>query len=331
MQRSEQIPRFSLIAAEAAEGATFAAEVERGLTATPKRIPYRFLYDAQGSKLFEEICETPEYYVTGAEREILEARSDAIAEHFPARITLAELGSGNSAKTRSLIEAFLRRHGALRYVPVDISRGMLEASAVELLEQYPPLEIRAIASEYRTGLRHVRAETGRSKLIAWLGSNLGNLDRAEAESFVRGIRAAMASRDRLLIGIDLRKDRRVLEQAYDDRGGVTARFSLNLLERVNRELGGRFDPDAFRHRATYAVDEGRIEIALVSRRAQRVTIDALGLEVEFAEGEGIHIENAFKYSLEEIDGLAAATDMRVADRWLDPRERFSLNLFAPLG
>ncbi len=331
MQRREATPRYSLIEGEPAEEASFGAEVDRGLTATEKHIPCRFLYDERGSKLFEEVCETPEYYVTGVEREILEARSDEISDRYPERITLAELGSGNSAKTRLLIEAFLRRHGGLRYLPVDISRSMLEQSSLELLERYRTLEIRAIASEYEAGLHHVRTETDRSKLIAWLGSNVGNLDRAEAEAFVGGIRAAMASDDRLLIGIDLRKDRQVLEQAYDDPAGVTARFSLNLLERINRELGGRFDADAFRHRAEYHEAEGRVEIALESRCTQTVAIDDIGLEVEFAEGESIHIENAYKYSLDEVDGLAAAADMGVDRRWLDPLERFSLNLMAPAG
>jgi L-histidine N-alpha-methyltransferase len=331
VQGHDATHRYSLIEGAPVEEESFAVEVDRGLSAAAKSIPYRFLYDERGSKLFEEICETPEYYVTGAEREILEARSDEISDRYPERITLAELGSGNSAKTRLLIEAFLRRHGDLRYLPVDISRTMLEESSLELLGRYRKLEIRAIASEYEAGLHHVRTETDRPKLIAWLGSNVGNLERAEAEAFVGGIRAAMASDDRLLIGVDLRKDRQVLEQAYDDPAGATARFSLNLLERINRELGGRFDADAFRHRAEYHEDEGRVEIALESRCSQTVVIDDIGLEVEFAEGEGIHIENAYKYSLEEVDGLAAGADMGVDGRWLDPLERFSLNLMAPAG
>jgi L-histidine N-alpha-methyltransferase len=331
VQHDEATPRYSLIEGEPIEEASFASEVDRGLSAAEKHIPCRFLYDERGSKLFEEICETPEYYVTGAEREILESRSDEISHRYPERVTLAELGSGNSAKTRLLIEAFLRRHGGLRYLPVDISRSMLEESSLELLEQYRTLEIRAIASEYEAGLHHVRTETERPKLIAWLGSNVGNLERAEAEAFVSGIRAAMATDDRLLIGIDLRKDRQVLERAYDDAAGATARFSLNLLGRINRELGGHFATEAFRHQAEYHEDEGRVEIALESRCTQTVAIEDISLEVEFAEGESIHIENAYKYSLAEVDGLAASADMGVDGRWLDPLERFSLNLMAPAG
>jgi L-histidine N-alpha-methyltransferase len=331
VRSSQAISRYALIEGDPPAEASFAAEVERGLTGVPKHIPCRFLYDERGSELFEAICEVPEYYITRAEREILEARADEVAERIPGRVTLVELGSGSSAKTRLLIEAFLRRQGTLRYLPVDISRSVLETSAVELLEDYRGLEIHAIAGEYQTGLHHVQAEMGPRKLIAWLGSNVGNLDRRGAQAFVRSIRDAMASGDRLLIGIDLRKDRRVLERAYDDLRGATARFSLNLLERVNRELGGRFDPEAFRHRAVYLADEGRVEITLVSRRDQRVAIDELDLEVAFAEGEAIHIENSIKYSPEEIEKLAVAAGMRIDARWLDAGERFSLNLFAPTG
>ena len=330
MSRSSAISRYVLIETNAERDlASFAREVETGLTSRPKTIPCRFLYDAAGSSLFEQICEVPEYYLTRAEREILAARSDEIAARFEEPITLAELGSGSSSKTRLLIEAFLRRHRGLRYVPVDISRSALEESALDLLERYQALEVRAIASDYQAGLHHVRAERARPKLIAWLGSSIGNLGRAEAASFLRGVRHAMTERDRMLVGIDLRKDAGVLERAYDDAAGVTARFSLNLLDRINRELGGHFDRDGFRHQAVYLEEEGRVEIQLVSLRQQRVAIDDLDLEVEFAEGEGLYTENAFKYAPHEIDALARAAGLFTEHRWLDRAARFSLNLLAP--
>jgi dimethylhistidine N-methyltransferase len=322
--------RYTLIDAEPEqERESFAAAVAAGLARRPRAIPCRFLYDEAGSRLFEEICQIPEYYLTRAEREILAARAERIAARFDRPITLAELGSGSAAKTRLLIEACLRRHGRLRYLPVDISRSMLEESSLALLERYESLEIRAIASELRTGLHHVGAETSRPKLILWLGSSVGNLGRHEAAAFLARVRQAMAPADGLLIGIDLRKDRAVLERAYDDAAGVTARFTLNLLARMNRELGARFDLRAFEHRAVYHEAEGRIEIRIVSRRAQRVAIEALGLELELAAGEGIHAEDSFKYSLEEIDALALGAGMRVGERWLDRAGRFSLSLFAP--
>ena len=322
--------RFSLIESqEGRDRASFAGEVGTGLAGDPKRIPCRFLYDEVGSRLFEEICELPEYYVTRTEREILVERADAIAGRFDCPITLVELGSGSSTKTRLLFEAFLRRHGRLRYVPVDISRSVLEASALELLERYRSLEIRAIVSEYSAGLRHVGAERERPKLVVWLGSNIGNLGRAEAAEFLGRLRRTLAPADRLLLGIDLRKPAPVLEAAYDDSRGVTARFSLNLLERVNRELGGHFDPARFRHRARYLEVDGRVVIELVSTRAQTVSIDDLGLALDFAEGECIHVEDSYKYSPREIRELAGAADLRLERAWQDAGGRFRLSLLAP--
>ncbi len=320
--------RYTLIDA-APEPESFADAVAEGLARRPRSIPCRFLYDERGSQLFEEICDLPEYYLTRAEREILRARADRIAARFDRPIVLAELGSGSSAKTRLVIDACLARHGRLRYVPVDISRSMLEASSSELLLRYESLEIRAIASELRTGLQHVGRETARPKLILWLGSSVGNLARDEASAFLSRVRRAMAPGDALLIGIDLRKSRVVLERAYDDAAGVTARFTLNLLERMNRELGADFDVNAFRHHAVYHEVEGRVEIEIVSLRRQRVAIEALGLELALERGERIHAEDSFKYSFDEIDTLARTSGMRVEERWLDGAERFSLNLFAP--
>jgi L-histidine N-alpha-methyltransferase len=318
--------RYTLIES-AVEEESFAAAAAAGLARERKAIPCRFLYDEAGSKLFEEICELPEYYLTRAEREILLARAERIAARFGSPVTLAELGSGSSAKTRVLIEACLRQHGRLRYLPVDISRGMLEASSLALLERYPALEVHAIASELGAALPHVGREASGPKLVLWLGSSVGNLARDEAAGFLGRVREAMAPGDALLIGIDLRKDRGVLERAYDDAAGVTARFTLNLLQRMNRELDAHFDVRAFAHRAVYHEDEGRVEIEIVSRRAQRVAIEALDLEIELARGEAIHAEDSFKYSHAETQALAAAAGLCVEERWLDRASRFSLCLF----
>jgi dimethylhistidine N-methyltransferase len=326
MRPAASAPRFTLIDAARGED-SLAAAAAAGLARRPRAIPCRFLYDEPGSRLFEEICRLPEYYLTRAEREILVAHADRIAQAFDGPITAVELGSGSAAKTRLLIEACLRRHGALRYVPVDISRSMLEASSLALVERYGALEIRAIASELGTALPHLRGETSRPKLILWLGSSVGNLARDEAARFLARVREVMAPADALLVGIDLRKARRTLELAYDDPAGVTARFTLNLLARMNRELGARFDLRAFAHRATYREAEGRVEIVIASGRAQRVRIEALGRVVELERGETIHVEDSFKYCLAEIDALADAAGLRVAARWLDAGRRFSLNLF----
>jgi L-histidine N-alpha-methyltransferase len=324
--------RFTLLeVASAGPRAAFARDVRAGLLARPKRLPCCYFYDAEGSRLFEEICELPEYYLTRAEREILEARAQDVASRFPAAVTLVELGSGSADKTRLLIDALLRQHGALRYVPVDICRPVLEASARALLHDYPAIEVHAIAGDYHDALRHLAQEAGRPKLILWLGSSIGNLDRPDAAGFLRRVRETMAGEDRLLVGIDLRKARRVLEPAYDDARGVTARFNRNLLARINRELGGRFDPDSFLHRAVYDEARGRIEMYLVSPRAQRVRIDALDLVVPFDAGEAIHTENSYKYSLEEIAALAQDAGLALERRWLDASGRFSLSLCARAG
>jgi L-histidine Nalpha-methyltransferase len=325
---SASIPRFGLV--ELTEGdpfADFASDVAAGLAAEPKQLSCRYFYDREGSRLFEAICELPEYYLTRAETEILERHAPEIASLFPDDVTVIELGSGNAVKTRLLLEALLSGQ-QVRYVPIDICRPVLEESAADLLQRFPPLEIVAIAAEYHEGLRHLGSESGRPRLILWLGSNIGNFTRAEAATFLRRIRDTMTSADRMLVGVDLRKDRAVLEAAYDDARGVTAAFNRNLLARINHELNGNFDLGAFQHRAIYNQDLGRIEMYLVSRRAQSATIGRIGLTVRFAAGETIHTENSYKYSLAEINALATAAGLQDLRFWQDAAGRFSLHLLA---
>ena len=258
---------------------------------------------------------------------------------MPAGAALVELGSGSAAKTRRLIAALLRRRGTLRYTPIDIARDALEESAGRLRDEFAALEVHALCGEYRDGLRRLDAlrrtdGTGgldRPQLILWLGSSVGNFERPRAAAFLSQVRATMAPDDRLLVGFDLRKARAVLEPAYDDARGVTARFNKNLLDRINRELGGRFDLRAFDHRAVYDEDAGRIRMSLVSRRDQVAPIAALGLRVPLAAGEAIHTENSYKYSLAEIRALAEAAGLEVERQWLDEGRRFCESLFRPAG
>jgi len=330
MQRAAHSRRYAWIEENRDAGRdSFAQAVEDGLGAEPFSLPCRFFYDATGSRLFEAICELPEYYLTRAEHEILTRHADEIAARCPTPLFLAELGSGSATKTRVLIEAFLRHQGALRYVPVDISQSMLEQSAQALLADYHGLEITAIASEYGDGLRHLGKDTRLPKLIAWLGSNIGNFARPDAHHFVNGIRDAMSADDRLLLGVDLRKDAHALWRAYDDAQGVTARFNKNLLTRINRELGGDFDLADWSHRARVVDDGGRVEIGLVSRRACDVRIMALGRSFHFARGDFIHTEDSIKYSERELAELAAAASLRIDARWLDGERRFCVVLLAP--
>jgi L-histidine Nalpha-methyltransferase len=322
-------PRFLLVHAGVDRQAqAFAEDVRAGLTASPKRLHCRYFYDRAGSLLFEEICELPEYYLTRAEREIFLSHADAIAARVPAGVTLVELGSGSAVKTRLVIEALRRRRHGFRYVPIDISGTILEESSRALLAEYPDLQIVAIAGEYEDGVARLGTATTPPRLVLWLGSNIGNFSRGEAAEFLARIRARLAPEDRLLCGIDLRKDPAVLERAYDDARGVTARFNLNLLVRINRELGGHFDPAAFRHRAVYDEEEGRVAMYLVSARRQRVTIDRLGLAVSFDEGEAMHTEDSFKYSPDEIGRVAQHAGFDIETRWVDSGGRFSLNLLS---
>ncbi len=300
----------------------FSRDVAAGLTASPKRLDCRYFYDAEGSALFDAICELPEYYLTRAETAILRTHAGDIAAGFPGEVTLVELGSGSAVKTRLLLDAFLRTRSHLRYVPIDICRPILEASAAKLLREYPNLEITAVAAEYHQGLHQLQTETERPKLILWLGSNIGNFDRPDAARFLSQVCAAMTAADRLLIGVDLRKDKAILEAAYDDASGVTAAFNLNLLVRINRELDGDFDVDAFGHRAVYAEVEGRVEMYLVSTRAQRVRIGRLGLEITFAAGEMVHTENSYKYSPAEIADLCTTAGLTMGHSYFDVDRRF---------
>ena len=307
----------------------FAADVRAGLTAPRKRLSCAWLYDRAGSLLFEEICSIPEYYPTRAEEEILRTRAAEIVGDLPPDVDLVELGSGSAAKTRLLIEELLRRNGRLRYVPVDISRTMLEQSSAALLADYPRLTVLGVAAEYRDGLHELRRRLEGPRLVLWLGSNVGNFERDEAVRFLAEVRRDLDGNDRLLLGVDLRKDRRTLELAYDDPAGVSARFNLNLLARINRELGGRFDLSTFAHRARWDEARGFVEMSLVSLREQTVRIEALDLDVPFRAGESIHTENSHKYSVREIEALAEAAGYSVERAWLDAAGRFRVQRLVP--
>lgn len=312
--------------------ASFAHDVAEGLTADPKVLRPKYFYDALGSYLFEAICLLPEYYLTRAESEILERSADEIAGALGGRLRMAELGSGSSVKTRYLIEALLRRQGTLHYLPVDISSSAIERSARELLGAYPGLSITAYAAEYSGALeawieqRRRGVPPGIRTLVLFLGSTIGNLEPEPAVELLRQIRRGLGPGDGLLLGADLKKPEEVLLRAYDDGLGVTAAFNLNLLVRINRELGGRFDVGRFRHEVRWNPAAGRVEMHLVSREAQEVEIEELELTVPFARGESIHTESSHKFDLEELGELARPAGFEVARSWLDADGWFSLDL-----
>jgi L-histidine Nalpha-methyltransferase len=313
-------PRFALLRAPAPEN-DFARDVRAGLTAARKWLPPRWFYDALGSSLFDTICFLPEYYVMRTEAEVLTAFRGEIAASFGPHVRLVELGSGAARKTRILLDAM----SATEYVPVDIDEDMLQRSAGDLLRDYPELRVTAIRSDFMHPSVPLALLPGdaRRTVVLFLGSTIGNLDPAESVAMLRDLRSALAPGDALLLGADLRRDRAVLEPAYDDPLGVTAAFNLNLLGRINRELGGHFDLASFRHRAFYDEAHGRIEMHLVSIRAQRVAIDAAGLEVDFAEGESIHTESSYKHDEATLARLAGASGFSIERTWTDSRRWFA--------
>ena len=303
-----------------------AEDVRSGLAARPKRFLPKYFYDELGSQLFDAICLLPEYYLTRAENEILERYADEIAASVGGHKTLMEMGSGSASKTRLVIEALLRKQTELLFIPVDISATALENSSRILLQSYPRLRIEAYAADYFAGLAELRKKQLGPTLALFLGSNISNFDQDDALRFLRALRAVLKEGDALLLGADLKKDRSILEAAYNDALGVTAAFNLNVLARINRELGGNFDLHAFRHKAFYNEAKGRIEIYIESLQAQKVFIEQLDLETEFSAGELIHTENSYKYDLSDIARLATATGFTSTRTWLDSSERFSSNL-----
>lgn len=300
-----------------------------GLSTRPKRLPCRFFYDAEGSRLFEEICELPEYYLTRTEDAILRRHADAMVDGWDHAPSLIELGSGSSTKTRRLIAAARGRYGSLHYVPIDVSPTILEESAGRLVEEFPGLRVTGYAADYRQALPRACRERKGPKLVMFLGSSLGNDDIETAVDLLAFIGRSLGPEDRLLLGTDLAKDRATLEAAYDDAAGVTARFNKNLLARINRELGADFDLDRFDHQARYDADRQRIEIHLVSRADQEVQIPGAPLRVRFAAGETIHTENSHKYTVERLHDLARRSGFVEEAAWTDPRGWFRVQRWRP--
>lgn len=306
--------------------AGLAEDVRIGLSSQPKRFLPKYFYDQLGSQLFEAICLLPEYYLTRAENEILEHYADEIVSTMDGDTTLLEMGSGSASKTRLLIEALLRKQPDLLFIPVDISASALDSSSRILLQSYPQLRIEAYAADYFAGLAELGKKERPRTLALFLGSNVSNFDPDEALKFLRALRQVLQEGDALLLGADLKKDKQVLEAAYNDALGVTAAFNLNVLARINRELGGNFDLRAFQHHAFYNAEVGRVEIYIESMREQTVAISQLEMEVQFGEGEQIHTENSYKYDLSDIAELAAETGFTPARTWLDQERQFSSNL-----
>ncbi|NBC18968.1 MAG: L-histidine N(alpha)-methyltransferase [Bacteroidetes bacterium] len=293
-------------------------EVLDGLQQTPKQLPSKLFYDARGSRLFDRICELPEYYPTRTEMGIMQRHVDAMAARIGARAMLVEFGSGSSRKTRILLD---RLDDLVGYVPIDISKEHLLQSAEDLAEAYPALTIVPVCADYTTTFE--LPDLGAERTTVYFpGSTIGNFEPDAARDFLRRIAAIEGAGGGLLIGVDLQKDVATLEAAYNDAQGVTAAFNKNVLARINRELDGTFDLDRFRHRAFYDADEGRIEMHLVSLADQRVVVD--GVDIQFDAGETICTEYSYKYSLDGFAELAGAAGFAVAEVWTDADDLFSV-------
>lgn len=296
------------------------ADVRHGLAQSPKRLPSKYFYDARGSALFEQICEQPEYYLTRTELALLEAESADIAEAVGPGAMVVEFGSGSGIKTELLLAAL---YDPVSFVPIEISASALRGSLDQLQARFPNLELIPLCADFNQPLQLPAPQRRPQRvLIFFPGSTLGNFERADAIELLKVMHADMGDDGAALVGIDLQKDPAVIEAAYNDAAGVTAAFTLNLLVRLNRELGTDFNLAQFTHRAHYNADLGRIETALVSQCAQQVMFD--GQPTHFAAGEPMQVEYSCKYSTQGFAEMAAAAGLGVTRTWTDPNQWFSL-------
>src|SRR6202011_3368433 len=297
----------------------FAGDVIDDLSQHPKRLSPKYFYDATGSELFEQITLLPEYYPTRTELSILRDRGSEISAGIPDGSALVEFGAGATTKVRLLLNecAF----GA--YIPVDISGDFLKAQADALRKDFPGLDVYPVAADFTAPFALPEAIGAMPKVGFFPGSTRGNFEPHEACGFLRSARDILGKGAQMVIGVDLEKDERVLYEAYNDKAGVTARFNLNVLHRINRELGGNFDLSAFTHRAIYNRERHRIEMHLISRRTQ--TVRMLGTTFAFRSGESIHTENSYKYSIPRFAALARESGWAVRESWTDAKRMFSVH------
>jgi len=298
-----------------------AEEVLRGLSAHPRRLPPKLFYDAMGSRLFDQITETEEYYPTRTERAMLRESAGEMVRQAGKNLTLIELGAGSASKTQLLIQALLRRQLRAEFYPVDVSSSALQGALTSLNGHFPRLRVSPIVADYTHRLPDLSSLAGR-KLVLFLGSTIGNFEPEEAEAFLKNVRQSLAPGDALLIGFDLIKDANVLNAAYNDAQGVTARFNKNMLIRINRELGGSFDVDAFEHVAFWNKKKSRIEMHLESVYEQTVWVQDLGRGFHFEQGERIHTENSYKFNMSSIERLLRRAGFKLEKSWTDPKGWF---------
>lgn len=308
------------------------AEVYIGLTSRPKTLSPWLFYDAEGSRLFEEITELPEYYLTRTERGIFAKHADEIIAAATGKLsaqplTMIELGAGTAAKTGLLLEAAVRRQEKVDYLAIDVSESPLTVAKERIEREIPGVTVTPRVADYTTGVADFPAG-GKRRMVVYIGSSIGNFEPAHAVKLLRDVRAHLSPGDRLLLGVDRVKERSVLLRAYDDAAEVTAAFNKNVLKRINRELGGTFNPRLFKHRARWNHEHSRIEMHLESLIAQQVRVEALDLNVKFARGETIHTENSYKFTSRDVASLLEEAGFGLSQCWTDEREWFGVYLAA---
>jgi L-histidine Nalpha-methyltransferase len=311
----------------------FAKEFTKGLNDKQKHISPKFFYDKKGSRLFEEICMQPEYYLNRIESQILKNSVDEILKIIGGQeISVIELGNGNSLKTRILLGPFLAKLKIVSYFPIDVSLKMLKKSIRDLYREYANLQIYGICSDYVSGLvktnefMKLKTKIPNKKFIIFLGSSIGNFDPKEAMNFLHSVARYVLKDDLVLIGIDLEKDKSILDRAYNDKKGITAKFNFNVLGRINRELNGEFNISNFEHKSFYNIRKHRIEMHLESKLDQQVRIGAIGKAFYFKKGETIHTENSYKYSLPRLNKLVKKAGLQVIRSFTDQNKQYALIL-----
>ncbi|TLX66549.1 MAG: L-histidine N(alpha)-methyltransferase [Thaumarchaeota archaeon] len=311
----------------------FANAVQKGLNDKQKHLSPKFFYDKIGSKLFEEICNQPEYYLNRIESQILTTSVSEIMNTLKEKeISVIELGNGNSVKTRILLKRFHANLNKVCYFPIDVSLKMLKKSMKDLSTEYKDLEIFGTCSDYVSGLRKVnefmkmKNKIPQKKLLIFLGSSIGNFDPQQAKNFLHTLSKYMRKEDLFLIGIDLEKEKSILDKAYNDRMGITAKFNLNVLARINRELDGEFKLASFEHRSFYNKQKHRIEMYLESEMDQEVKIGTIEKSFRFKKGETIHTENSYKYSQNALNLLVKKSGLEMIRKFTDPKKQYALVL-----
>lgn len=311
-----------------------AEDVFVGLNREDKSLPPRLFYDAMGSQLFEQITELPEYYLTRTERWIFEhhatemiaaARTGSSEHKTGENLTVIELGAGTAAKTKVLIDALLAKQFSATFYPIDVSESALEIAEESLKAEFPQLKVRPLLGDYSDGLAQI-ANTAEKKLVLYIGSSVGNFEPKEASALLRNIRTSLRPGDALLLGVDLVKSQELLHAAYNDSQGVTAQFNLNILVRINRELGADFDISSFLHVAEWNPRGSRMEIYVQSMRAQSVWIADLGTEVHLRLGERIHTENSYKFTDDMVKDMLMEGGFTPERSWTDPKAWFGVYL-----